>query len=67
MALYNIPIGLKYLLLLTCMREMKHLQDSHIYRLNCYIILTRFHGFHKLPIASLGLIKFNIKGLLTCV
>ena len=31
-ALYNIPIGLKYLLLLTCINEMRHLQDSHIHR-----------------------------------
>ena len=30
MALYNIPIGLKYLLLLTCISEMKHLQHSHL-------------------------------------
>ena len=30
-ALYNIPIGLKYLLLLTCISEMRHVQDSHIF------------------------------------
>ena len=32
MALYNIPIGLKCLLLLTNIKETRHLQDSRIYR-----------------------------------
>ena len=56
---------LKYLLLLTRIREMKHLQDSHIY--NCCMILIKFCGFYILPIACLRVINFNIKGLATNV
>ena len=37
MALYNIPIGLKYLLLLICIREMKDLPGSHIYNFLLHI------------------------------
>ena len=47
---------------------MKHLQDSHIYRLNLIIILyNKVLWFYILLIVCLELINFNIKGLVTHV
>ena len=62
MALYNMPNGFKIFAIINLhQRNETFTRFTHSYNFKLY--LARFHGFNILPIASLGLIKFNIKGL----
>ena len=49
MALYNIPIGFKIFAVLTYIKEMEHLQDSHFYRLNCIDMTWVLYTTHCMP------------------
>ena len=74
MALYNIPIGFKIFAIINLHQRNETFTRSRFIVLTfafiiitSYYTLTRFRGFHKLPIVSPRLINFNFKGMLTRV